>query len=64
MLTDSEECREMVDKRLIKEGISMMLTEFSEAIFLEKVEKIEFSDLNNQTAGRESFLTVKAVKLQ
>ena len=48
-----------VDKRLIKEGISMMLTEFSEAIFLEKVEKIEFSDLNNQTAGRESFLTVK-----
>merc|ERR1719318_1719897 len=57
MLTESEECREMVDKRLNKEGISMMLNEKSEAIFLEKGEKIEFSDLNNQTDGRESSMT-------
>merc|ERR1719318_2519437 len=48
---------EMVDKRLNKEGISMMLNEKSEAIFLEKGEKIEFSDLNNQTNGRESSTT-------
>ena len=49
---------EMVDKRLNKEGILMMLNEKSEAIFWEKGTKIELSDLNHQTSIRETSKTI------
>jgi hypothetical protein len=50
-MTDNKECREMVDKQLDKEGISMMMNDKGEASFWLNGEKIMFGYCELSSGG-------------